>query len=93
MNIFYILGPIAFAKKLLRTTGTVAYKWSKKYCMRFLNAHVEVLMLKRWKDSSRSLSGNISCMSAVEANRRASFSSPMVVSQNLVSFLPRLHFK
>lgn len=81
MNIFYILGPIAFAKKLLKTTGTVAYGWFKKDCMRFLSERPEVLMLKRWKDSSRSLSGNISCMSALEANRRASFSSLMVVSK------------
>jgi len=27
MNSFYILGPIAFAKKLFKTTGTVAYGW------------------------------------------------------------------
>lgn len=65
----------------------------KKDCMRFLSGRPEVLMLKRWKDSSRSLSGNISCMSALEANRRASFSSLMIVSQNLVSFQPRPHFK
>lgn len=36
----------------------------QKIACGFLSARVEIVMLKRWKDSSRSLSGNISCMSA-----------------------------